>query len=161
MALVFVLVLAIGLVPLAFGAILIQRASHADQRRTLEHALLSDAQSGSADLVAYFDRARAVALLTAANPVFADYYTLPGSQRARAPAGARAFRRVNVALAYLQELYPAALAEACFIDRAGFENARVVRGVPARRSALSPNESIHPFFSPTLQLAGLVYQAAP
>jgi signal transduction histidine kinase len=161
MARVFVLVLAIGLVPLALGAIVIQRASHADQRRTLEHALLSDAQSGSADLVAYFARARAVALLTAANPVFADFYTLPRSQHAKTRADARAFRRVNVALAYLQKLYPAALAEACFIDRAGFENARVVRGVPARRSALSQNESIHPFFSPTLQLAGLVYQAAP
>jgi hypothetical protein len=85
MARVFVLVLAIGLVPLALGAIVIQRASHTEQRRTLEHALLSDAQSGSADLVAYFDRARAVALLTAANPSLRTTTRCPGRSAPRLP----------------------------------------------------------------------------
>jgi hypothetical protein len=66
MARVFVLVLAIGLVPLAVGAIVIQRASHAEHSEALDRALRADAQSGSADLAAYFDRTRAVALLTAA-----------------------------------------------------------------------------------------------
>ena len=70
---VFVLVLAIGLVPLALGAILIQRASNAEDSKTLDRALLTDAQSGSAELDHYFDRARSVALLTAANPVFGEF----------------------------------------------------------------------------------------
>jgi signal transduction histidine kinase len=162
MARVFVLVLAIGLMPLALGAILIQRATHAERSKTLDRALRADAQSGSADLAAYFDRARSVALLTAVNPVFADFYGLSGSQRAGTPAQGQPLRRVNAALAYLEEIYPRALAEACFIDQAGFEYARVVRGVPAPRAALSQNERINRFFKPTLQLGGgLVYQAAP
>lgn len=52
MARVFVLVLAIGLVPLALGAAVIQRESHKEHTRTLDRALFADAQSGSADLVA-------------------------------------------------------------------------------------------------------------
>jgi signal transduction histidine kinase len=162
MARVFVLVLAIGFVPLVLGAVVIQRATQDEHSRTLDRALVADAQSGSADLAAYFDRARSIALLTAANPVFADFYTLPGSQHVKSQAQGLPFRRVNVALAYLETLYPTALGEACFIDRAGFENARVVRGRWARPSELTPNESIHPFFKPTFRLgAGLVYQAAP
>jgi signal transduction histidine kinase len=162
MARVFVLVLAIGLVPLAVGAIVIQRASHAEHSETLDRALRADAQAGSADLAAYFDRARAVALLTAANPVFSDFYTLPGTQRAKIRAQGRPVQDVNGALAYLQELYPLSLGEACFIDRAGFENARVVRGRPALPAELSPHEDIHPFFKATFPLGpGLVYQAAP
>ena len=162
MARVFVLVLAIGLVPLALGAILIERSAHAEHSRTLDRALIADAQAGSADLAAYFDRARSVALLTAANPVFADFYTLPGSQRSKIRAQGRPIHRVNDALAYLQKLYPLALGEACFIDRAGFENARVVRGRPALPGELSPHEDIHPFFKATFPLGpGLVFQAAP
>jgi signal transduction histidine kinase len=162
MARVFLLVLAIGLLPLAVGAIVIQRGSHAEKSETLDRALRADAQAGSADLAAYFDRARAVALLTAANPVFSDFYTLPGSQRAKIRAQGRPVQRVNGALAYLHELYPLALGEACFIDRAGFENARVVHERPARAAELSTNESVHPFFKPTFQVGhGLVYQAAP
>ena len=162
MARVFVIVLLIGLVPLALGAIMIERSSHSEHSRTLDRSLLADAQTGSADLAAYFDRARSVALLTAANPVFVDFYVLPGSQRAKTRAQGFPVRRVNHALAYLHELYPLALGEACFIDRAGFENARVVRRRPARPAELSLHEDIHPFFKPTFQVGrGLVYQAAP
>ena len=159
---VFVLVLAIGLVPLALGAILIQRASNAEDSKTLDRALLTDAESGSAELDHYFDRARSVALLTAANPVFGEFYEAPGSEHEKSLAQGAPFVRVNLALSYLQDLYPDTLGEACFIDRAGFENARVVHGRWARPSELSPHEEIHPFFKPTLELgAGLVYQAAP
>jgi signal transduction histidine kinase len=162
MARVFVLVLAIGLVPLTLGAIVIERSAHDEHTRALDRALRADARSGSADLATDFDRARSVALLTAANPVFAGFYTSPGSQHEKSRAQGPEFRRVNGALAFLERLYPAALGEACFIDRTGFENARVVRGRWARPSELTPNESIHPFFKPTLRLGGgLVYQAAP
>lgn len=90
MARVFALVLAIGLVPLAVGAIVIQRGSHAEHSEALDRALRADAQAGSADLAAYFDRARAVAPLTAANPVFSDFYTARDrSARRFVPKGAR------------------------------------------------------------------------
>ena len=79
MARVFVLVLAIGLVPLALGAILIQRASHAEQRPST--CALDQARR----FAAYFEHA--VALLTAANPVFADFYVAGSSAQTRAQAG--------------------------------------------------------------------------
>jgi signal transduction histidine kinase len=154
----FLLVLAIGLVPLAVGAVAIQRQKVHDSRRTLDRALTADARAGSADLSSYFDRARAIALLTSENPVFRDFYERKGRSRSGDPS----FTRVNQALAYLQRLYPGALGEACFIDASGAENARVVRGLAARPSTLSQNESIHPFFSATFRVGvGNVYQAAP
>jgi signal transduction histidine kinase len=166
MARVFALVVAIGLVPLAIGAIVIQRDSARDKRRTLDTALKSDAYAGAADLTAYFDRARAVDLLTAQNPAFRDYYETPGSPREKTSARSPAFARVNLALRYLERLYPGAIGEACFIDYRGFENARVVAGpwgpVIAQPKDLSPNERTNPFFWPTFALpVGQVYQARP
>lgn len=158
MAKVFMLVLAIGLVPLAIGAIAIARNASGDHRRTLDHALAADAHSGTADLESYFDRARSIALLTAENPVFSDFY----AHHAKSVRGGRDFERVNRALAYLQQLYPGALGETCFIDNAGFENARVVRGRYAPPSDLSQHENSNPFFYPTFGVGvGHVYQAAP
>jgi hypothetical protein len=69
---------------------------------------------------------------------------------------------VNQALAYLEELFPGSIGEACFIDRAGAENARVVRGARALPKDLMPEESMNPFFAPTFALRpGQVYQARP
>jgi signal transduction histidine kinase len=168
---VFMLVLAIGLVPLAIGAVVIQRQSVQDKKETLDRALLSDAASGSSDLTAYFDRARAINVLLAQSPVFRDYYESPGTPQEKTRTRSPAFQRVNAALLYLQRLYPGglypgAIGEACFIDRAGFENARVVQGpwgvVKAAPKDLSPDESGNPFFRPTFALAfGEVYQARP
>ena len=158
MARVFMLVLAIGLVPLAIGAIVIQRQAAHQHQRTLDSALAADAHSGAADLQAYFDRACSIALLTAENPVLSDFYT----RHAKSIRGKHAFERVNEALANLQQLYPGALGEADFIDSAGFENARVVGGRHALPSELSRHEDVHPFFYPTFGVGvGTVYQAAP
>jgi signal transduction histidine kinase len=159
---VFVLVLAIGLLPLAIGAVALQRQSTQADRRELDRTLLTDAHSGSADLSAYFERARAVALLTAVNPVFRDFYASRGTPQTNSRTASPEFVRLNAALAYLQKLYPTALGEACFIDHRGFENARVVRGHPARLADLSATENLNPFFHPTFAVGvGQVYQAAP
>ncbi len=163
---VFMLVLAIGLVPLAVGAVVIEHDSLRDKQRTLDRALLSDASSGSTDLAASLDRARAINLLIAHNPVFRDYYESPGTPRDKTRTRGQAFQRVNAAMLYLQRLYPGAIGEACFIDREGFENARVVHGpwgsVVAAPKDLSPDETASPFFHPTFALAfGHVYQARP
>ena len=69
---------------------------------------------------------------------------------------------VNQALGYLERLFPESIGEACFIDRGGAENARMVRGVRAAPKDLSPDESSNPFFKPTFALRqGQVYQARP
>jgi hypothetical protein len=159
---VFSLVLVIGLLPLAIGTVAIQRQSTRAERRELDRALVADAHSGSADLASYFERARAVALLTAVNPVFQDFYSAPGTPQTRTRTAAPEFRRVNASLAYLEQLYPRALGEAAFIDHRGFENARVVRDRPALPADLGGDESVNPFFHPTFAVGvGRVYQATP
>ncbi len=74
----------------------------------------------------------------------------------------RTVDQANAALAYLERLYPGAIGEACFIDRAGAENARVVRGQRAIPAELSTDESQAPFFAPTSAMRqGEVFQAKP
>ncbi|BCY09488.1 bifunctional diguanylate cyclase/phosphodiesterase [Actinoplanes sp. L3-i22] len=111
-------------------------------------------------LDSYFERARSIDALLAANPVFADFYRVPGTNPAKINAGGATITRVNNALAYLEEMYPGRIGEACFIDSSGAEIARVVNGVPARPDKLSQDEGSNAFFAPTLALgAGQVYQA--
>jgi diguanylate cyclase (GGDEF)-like protein len=70
--------------------------------------------------------------------------------------------KANEALGYLERLFPDSIGEACFIDRAGPEIARMVRGERATVKDLSPDESGAPFFAPTFALRhGQVYQARP
>ena len=45
----------------------------------------------------------------------------------------------NRALGFLEQLYPESIGEACFIDASGAEIARVVEGVVAIPSELSPD----------------------
>jgi hypothetical protein len=110
----------------------------------------------------YFSRARSIDLLTANNPAFGDFYALPGDRAAKIRAGGPVLDKTNRALGYLEELFPDSIGEACFIDRNGPENARMVRGVRATLKDLSPDESGAPFFAPTFALRqGEVYQARP
>jgi hypothetical protein len=126
------------------------------------NVLSSQAAVQAAALDGYFERARAIVLLSARNPAFARFYAAPGARRAKILAGGDKIAQVNSALAYLQQLYPDRIGEACFIDRGGAENARVVRGRRARPGELSPDESANPFFAPTFALAvSQVYQARP
>src|ERR687888_859073 len=128
----------------------------------LDGALANKASEEAEVLADYFSRARSIDLLTAHNPAFQDFYALPGDRQERVRSGGPVLDRVNQALAYLERLFPASIGEACFIDRGGPENARVVRGVRARPKQLSPDESGNPFFRPTFALRrGQVYQAAP
>ncbi|HEY0000622.1 MAG TPA: EAL domain-containing protein, partial [Actinoplanes sp.] len=111
-------------------------------------------------LESYFERARTIDALLAANPVFTDFYRAPGTNDAKIRAGGPLIDRVNEALAYLEELYPGRIGEACFIDSSGAEIARVVDGVRAAPADLSQDEDANPFFAPTLAFGeGRVYQA--
>jgi hypothetical protein len=90
------------------------------------------------------------------------FYARPGARAAKVRQGGPVLDEVNEALGNLEELFPDSIGEACFIDRAGPENARMVRGVRATVASLSPDESGNPFFGPTFALRpGQVYQARP
>jgi PAS domain S-box-containing protein len=156
-------VLAIGVLPISVGAVVLQRRdAAAGARDALDRALVTGANEQAGALESYFARARAIDLLTAQNPAFREFYDLPGSRVAKIRAGGPVLEQTSQALAYLEQLFPGSIGEACFIDRGGPENARVVRGERALPSELSPDESKNPFFAPTFALrAGQVYQARP
>lgn len=155
------LIVAIGLIPLGVGTALLQHRSRADAREILDRSLASEASEQRGSFAAYFERARAVMLVTAQNPSFQRFYA-SGPRDDVIRRNNPLMAEIHGALEELQRVYPNRIGEACFIDLGGRENARVVRGVAALPSRLSPNERNNPFFAPTLRLpVGQVYQAAP
>jgi PAS domain S-box-containing protein len=136
-----------------------QRSS-AQKDRDEQLAQIADRQVQT--LTHYFERARTVNLLVARDPAFKSVLELPGPLRERIAAGGGVINEGADALAYLQQLFPASIAEACLIHVSGLEVTRVVRGERAATVDLSPDESGSPFFGPTFRLAeGEVYQAQP
>jgi hypothetical protein len=158
-----VAVLAIGLsVFLLAGSAALGVSSKRDQQRRADQRLSTTAGDEASRLEAYFERSRSVILLTAHNPAFRDFYTDPGQRVEKLRAGTRSIREAEAGLAYLERLYSGSIGEACFIDRAGPENARYTEGVRAPVAKLSPDESAASFFAPTFKLRpGQVYQAKP
>jgi diguanylate cyclase (GGDEF)-like protein len=147
---------------LLVGSIGLGVREQSERRHATDQALTSKVLAEAGQLEAYFARARSINLITAHNPVFAEFYSGSGDRVAKVKAHGRAIRGAENALAYLEQLYPASIGEACFIDRTGPENARFVNGVRARFADLSKDESTNPFFAPTFALrAGQVYQAEP
>jgi len=123
----------------------------AQQRQQVE-TMQRDAAQVAQAFGAYFERARALDLLLAQNPVFA-----PPAGTGVDNAGA------NRALAYLEELFPKTIGEACLIDERGYELARVIEGTAAAVGDLSTSEAQNAFLPATLALRrpGQVYQAPP
>jgi signal transduction histidine kinase len=155
------LIAAIGLVPLAVGIVVVRRSSTEHAKAELDQALTNEAASRASALENYFERARSVVLLTAHNPAFRDFYSLPGSRREKVLANGPVVRQVNAALDYLERLYPGSIGESCFIDRNGWENARIVRGERAPFADLG-NELENPFVAPSFALKrGQVFHARP
>jgi diguanylate cyclase (GGDEF)-like protein len=153
--------LIVGVVLLA-GSVALGVRDQTEKRRSVEQALLNKAGDESGQLEDYFARARSINLITAHNPAFRDFYAAPGRRVEKVQAGGSAISRAEDGLAYLEQLYPTSIGEACFIDRTGPENARYVNGVRAVFKDLSPDESGNPFFKPTFALrAGQVFQAKP
>ncbi|HEV3497154.1 MAG TPA: diguanylate cyclase, partial [Actinomycetes bacterium] len=154
-----VLLVAICLLPVGIGS---GASAHSHAKAALDGTLANTASAQAQVLEDYFSRARSIDLLTANNPVFQDFYEMPGSRAAKIRRGGPVLDKANAALGYLEELFPDSIGEACFIDRAGPENARMVRGVRATLEDLSPDESGAAFFAPTFALGhGEVYQAKP
>jgi diguanylate cyclase (GGDEF)-like protein len=154
-----VLLAAICLLPVGIGS---GTSAHSHAVAALDGALANTAQAQAQVLEDYFTRARSIDLLTANNPAFRRFYAMPGDRTAKIRAGGPVVDETNEALGYLEELFPDSIGEACFIDRAGPENARMVRGVRAAPADLSADETGAPFFGPTFALRqGQVYQARP
>ena len=156
------LVLSIGLVPLLLGVTTLERQSRGQADAALDRALSNEAQAQATALDSYFARARSMILLAAQESAFRRFSELPGERLAKLKAGGPVVEKANHALAYLEELYPGAIGETCFIDRSGAEVARVVRGRRAAIDELSLEEAKAPFFAPTFTLRpGQVFQAEP
>jgi diguanylate cyclase (GGDEF)-like protein len=154
-----VLLVAICLLPVGIGS---GASAHSHAVAALDGALANTASAQAQVLEDYFSRARSIDLLTANNPAFRHFYARPGDRAAKVQQGGQVLDEVNEALGNLEELFPDSIGEACFIDRAGPENARMVRGVRATVNTLSRDESGNPFFGPTFALRpGQVYQARP
>lgn len=161
MRLLAILSLVFGVALLAASVGLGQR-DRAAHRSSIDQALESKASDEAIRLEEHFARARTIVLITAQNPSFRNFYAESGSRATKVRGRSRATVSAERALAYLETLYPASIGEACFIDRAGPENARFVRGERAVFADLSPDESKAPFFAPTFALRpGAVYQAKP
>jgi diguanylate cyclase (GGDEF)-like protein len=153
------LVLAIALLSVAIAA---AGADQGRQRASLDRALRAEATEQADKLNDYFARGRSLTLVAANNPAYRDFYELPGSRRGRIVAGGPTVAKAQAGLAYLEQVFPGSIGEACFIDRGGAENARAVRGVVAPIRDLSPDETKASFFDPTFALKpGQVYQARP
>ena len=152
------LALAIIFLPASIGLAGVQKAQ---TNAALNHSLSAEATSEVQVLTNYFERARSIDLLTANNAVFRSFYLSPGTRSERIKD--KELRHgTNQALKYLETLFPSSIGEACFIDRYGPENARVVRGKIAPVGELASDESDNPFFEPTFALhEGEVYQAEP
>jgi hypothetical protein len=120
-----VLLVAICLLPVGIGS---GTSAHSHAVAALDGALANTASAQGQVLEDYFARAGSIDLLTANNPAFRHFYRTPGDRAAKIRAGGPVLDEANQALGYLEELFPDSIGEACFIDRAGPEIARMVRG---------------------------------
>ena len=153
------IVLAAILVPASFGLAKLQRDNAV---RALDQALSHEAVEQSKAFDTYFERARAVILLTGNIPAFRQFYEAPGTRSEKVAAHGQELTEATAALAYLEHLYPDSIGEACFIDKSGAENARVVAGSPAHTHELSEEEHKNDFFAPSFAVKpGQVYQTQP
>ena len=153
------LVVGFLLIPLSIGIAVVQHDRKAGSQK---RALQNHARAESQRLDDYYARARSLALITARNPSFRDFYTDPGTRQSKVQTDGKSVRNASAALAYLEKLFPGSIGEACFIDRSGPENARAVKGKVEPASALSQDETGALFFDPTFDLKpGEVYQSAP
>ncbi|HEY8719810.1 bifunctional diguanylate cyclase/phosphodiesterase [Pengzhenrongella sp.] len=142
-------VLPIGAALLSAGALGASLALAQD--RTEDRTLVHEAVRVSEAVTTYLDRERSLDLLLAQNPTFAPLV-----------GGHISYAEANRVLAYMEDLYPGEIGEACLMDDRGAELARVTQGVPAAAADLSRNESSNSFFAPTLALApGQVHQEPP
>ena len=156
------LALAITLLSSAVIGLLMTEHQQRQTRAILDQNLAATAAQRTDMLESYFERTRAIDLLLSRNPSLAAFYEEPGSRVTKVRAQTPALKQVTDALLYLEQLYVGSIGEACFIDRSGAENARVVAGEIAPQDELSQNESANAFFAPAFAVpVGEAYQSEP
>lgn len=154
-----VLIALVVLLPLlASGALVQHRHKETSEDRALEFHVKQQA----ANVGEYFALARSLTQILATNPAFAAFYEAPGRRLEKIRGRSGPVRQANEALAYLETLFPGSIGEACFIDAAGAENARAVKGRIESIARLSGDETGAEFFPATFRLRpGQVYQSRP
>jgi hypothetical protein len=153
------LIVGVLLIPTALG---MAKRDHDRNESELERTLVAEADEHGGALESYFARARSIILLTANSPAFANVLAEPGTRVEKVRRHGRSLREVTRQLDYLEQLYPASIGEACFIDVNGEEFARAVRGTIAKPKDLSTVEEQTVFFAPTFALDfGQVHQTRP
>jgi diguanylate cyclase (GGDEF)-like protein len=153
------LIVGVLLIPTSLGMAKFDRDRDISE---LERTLVAETEEHSGELESYFARARSIILLTANAPAFANILAEPGTREEIARRQSRNIGEVRHHLAYLEQLYPTSIGEACFIDADGEEFARVVRGEIANPKDLSTVEEQTVFFAPTFALGfGQVHQTRP
>jgi methyl-accepting chemotaxis protein len=157
------LVVGLLLVVSALGAAWLGARSASDRAHDLDLRLDTDASNAAILMADQFERAVGADLQLSSVPAFSRFYTTPGTIEAKLRANGPVLQDAQHALAYIENLFPDAVSEACFIDLAtGRELARVVNGDIAPYNDLSPDESGAVFFQPTSdQPPGVPYQSAP
>ncbi len=136
----------------------------ADQRHAEQDQVLTTAAEQGAVLTSQrFERAVSADLQLAATPAFRRFYLAPGTRMQKIDRNIQQIRDANAEMAYVENLFPGAVSEACFIDITNaHENGRVVQGKIAPAKDLSPDESGNPFYKPTqAEPRGTVFQSKP
>jgi len=148
-------VLVAGLLPLALGVGVLAWRSAADARGRSATLAQEKSEAGAQALSRMLHDLRYQLLLAANDSALTDWYRIPGARDELRPV-------VEDSLVLLHDLQPELIDEACFIDHAGPELARMVGGKPAPLAELSPDESGASFFAPTFdKQPGSVYQGTP
>ena len=137
----------VAVLPLLVGSAVLARHESAQRTARLDTALKAEATSEAARLQAYFSEARKLVTYSARTADFTGFYEAPGTLAAKVRGGGVLVDRTNDALAGFERLYPDGIGEACFIDRAGTELARVTHGERAPVAASRPMKSGASFFS--------------
>ncbi len=106
------LLVGIALIPVGIGAAIVEHGRTAESR---QRALDNEARSQAERLEAYFARARSLAQITARDPSFRGFYEQPGARTQKIKGHGANVRNANRALAYLEQLFPGSIGEACFI----------------------------------------------
>jgi diguanylate cyclase (GGDEF)-like protein/putative nucleotidyltransferase with HDIG domain len=117
----------VGVLLAILGAVLVSSRQSTEEAR-LDSALTTTAGEKAALVGTELERVRALALVTARIPPFSELYANGDSLAARIAAVAGPFREINNALTYDHQLYPSRFVEVGYVDVAGRERARVVRG---------------------------------
>jgi diguanylate cyclase (GGDEF)-like protein len=136
----------LGVLLAMLGAGLVVSRQNAEQDAQ-DRGLAATSSEKAALIATELERIRALALLTARIPPFAELYADEGSQAAAIAAVAGPGREINEALAYLWTLYPGRIVAAGYVDTSGAENARIVRGVPVPAGELRTDVRSWPAFA--------------